>query len=265
MKRVLILSDLHAGSMVGLTPPGWWVPEKHTGASRTKRNKFARAQRECWAFYESSLKKYGPFDVLLVNGDMIDGTGWRSGGTEQITTDREEQCEMAAYALRKPLSSGTKIVCTYGTASHTGTEEDWENIVSGDIGAVKIGSHEWVTVEGVTFDLKHHVGNSSIPHGRFTQPAKERLWNVLWSERKMAPKADIIVRSHVHHFDYCGEWNWLAMTTPALQGMGTKYGSRRCNGTVDFGFIVVECNKGNYTWHPVIAQIQAQAARAIQL
>ena len=264
MKRVAILSDFHCGHVVGLTPPSWWLPEKDDDDSKTKRQKYAVVQRALWSFYSDNIKKHGPYDVMFLNGDAIDGDGKRSGGTEQVTTDREEQAEMAVKAARVAISAKTRVVMTYGTAYHTGDGEDFENIVATDLKA-KIGSHEWVDVEGVVFDLKHHCGASAIPHGRHTAPAKERLWNVLWNEAEMAPKADVIVRSHVHYFGHCGGPDWLALTTPALQGMGSKFGSRRCNGIVDFGFLVFECNKGSYTWKPVIAKIKAQVAQVIKL
>ena len=171
---------------------------------------------------------------------------------------------MAVKAARVGISAKTKVVCTYGTAYHTGDGEDFENLVASDLNA-KIGSHEWVDVEGVMFDLKHHCASSSVPHGRHTGVARDRLWNVLWNERAMSPKADVIVRSHVHYYDFCGGVNWLGLTTPALQGLGTKYGSRRCSGTVDFGFLVFECNKGAYTWKHFIANVREQAAKAIKL
>jgi len=81
------------------------------------------------------------------------------------------------------------------------------------------------------------VGRSIIPHGRFTALGRERLWNVLWAEHDEYPKADIIVRSHVHYYGGCFGSNWEAITTPALQGPKTKFGARIATGTVDFGLV----------------------------
>ena len=267
MKKVLVISDLHCGHLVGLTHPSWWVPEKEVAGSKTKRNKFALVQRQCWAFYEQEIKRHGPFDVVLFNGDAVDGKGERSGGTEQITTDREEQCEMACAAIRPTMNKHTKLVMTFGTAYHTGKDEDWEALVASDLGAVKIGSHEWVDIDGVLFDLKHHVGSSTIPHGRHTAVARENLWSLLWAERGMVPRGKtntVIVRSHVHYFSYCGGAEWLALTTPALQGMGSKYGGRVCSGLVNFGFVVFTVEKGSYQWQPILADIDSQRAKAIR-
>lgn len=263
MRRILLISDLHCGHVVGLTPPGWQM-QPVVGASATKRDKFINVQQECWEWYMSSLKKYGPFDVVIVNGDLIDGSGWRSGGTEQSVIDRLHQCEMAEYCIRQTMGKNTKVYITIGTAYHTGEAEDFETVVANGIGANKIGSHEWIDIEGVVFDVKHHVGSSSVPHGRHTAIARERLWNVLWAERGLQPKAHVTIRSHVHYYDFCGGVDWIGMTTPALQGYGTKYGARRCSGLVDFGFVVFECNKKSYTWQPIIADTKALRASVIK-
>jgi hypothetical protein len=259
MKRVLIVSDLHCGHRVGLTPPGW--QEKKTGEGRTKHDKFVEQQRACWDFYESHVKKLGPFDVLIANGDLIDGRGDRSGGVEQITLDRDEQAEIAVYALRKAMTGKTKAFCTYGTAYHTGKEEDWESLVASDIGA-RIGGHEWVDVDGVILDCKHHVGSSSVPHGRHTAVARDMLWNLLWHANGLQPKGDVFIRSHVHYHNFCGGPGQIAMTTPALQGYGTKYGSRVCSGIVDFGLIVMEAQRKEFTWKAFIMRHAAMQATA---
>jgi hypothetical protein len=254
MKKVMVMSDTHCGHLLGLTPPDFRYGKD------TKR-----IQQECWDWFVEESQKRGPYDLIVLNGDAIDGDGRKSGGTEQITTDRQVQAEMAAECIKANMSKGTKVVLTYGTGYHTGNSEDFENDISKHIPILKIGSHEWVDVEGTIFDFKHHAGSSTIPHGRHTYVAKERIWNVMWNERKNCPKADVIIRSHVHYFDYCGDQFFLGMTTPALQGLGSKYGARRCSGTVDYGFVVFNVNKEGYTWNPVLADIKAQQSTVVKL
>lgn len=256
-RRIVILSDLHCGHLVGLTPPS-----RRTNCNRAahpKRKSLARVQGALWGFYAQQIDALKPIDSVIVNGDMIDGKGAYSGGTEQTTTDRDEQADMAIECIR--YTGAKKYYCIYGTDTHTGKDEDWENIVAKELGA-KIGGHEWIGVNGVVFDCKHHIGSSSVPHGRHTAVARDRLWNILWSERQLAPRGDVIIRSHVHYHSYCGGPGWLAITTPALQGMGSKYGSRRCSGIVDFGFTVFDVsNKGAYAWRTILASPEVQRAK----
>jgi hypothetical protein len=261
MKKIAILSDFHCGHKVGLTPSGY-LPDDPA----ERRAGWIKANKAYYHWFKRHINAHGPYDIVFINGDLVDGKGSKSGGTELITTDMEEQCDMAVKIIREiPKSSNCKIIITRGTPYHTGNDEDWENTIAQRVDA-KIGEHEWVDVEGVVFDLKHHpAGSSSIPHGRHGGVARDRLWNIMWNERNMQPKADIFIRSHVHYHNFSGGPDWLAMTTPALQGMGSRYGARRCSGIVDFGFVVFEVNKGKYSWQPIVAQLEEQKASLIKL
>lgn len=266
-KRIIVISDPHCGHVAGLTPPDWQIAE--TKNSHTKRNKWARLQRELWEQYKLLLHKWGPFDRGFSLGDMIDGKGLRSGSTELITADREEQCDMAVQVhneVRLHAHRGFKWIGVYGTPYHTGNGEDWENIVADRAGFHKIGAHEWVDINGIIFDLKHFVSSSIIPHGRHTSIARDRLWNILWNERGLTPRANVILRGHVHYLNFCGGPDWLALTVPALQGMGSKFGSRVCTGLVDWGFFIADIDKhGHLDWHAPTIQIEAQKTEALKL
>lgn len=261
MKRILTIGDFHCGHKVGLTPLPWQNPEDQSDPHDAK---LLRLRRVCWDFYTDTIRREGPFDAVFFNGDAIEGKGERSGGTELITTDRNKQVEMAVACLKAALGPKTKLVLTYGTPSHTGVDEDFEKQIADKLDA-KIGSHEWVQVEAITFDLKHKVGSSTIPHGRYTATAKERLWNMLWAERDEQPKAQIIIRSHVHYHGWAGDHRGVAMTLPALQAAGTKYGARQCSGIVDFGLVTWTINNGGFSWASHILECREARAVAIRI
>jgi len=257
-KRVVCISDLHCGHLVGITPPGWGDLQKE---------KMGRIRRECWIAYRRIVKSLLPIDVLIVNGDMIEGKGERSSGTELITSDREEQARMAAHCI--DIWGADKIVATRGTPYHTGVGEEWENIAlqfceTGQ-SLHKIGDHEFCEVNGVVFDVKHHTGSSSVPHGRKTAVSKDQLWNMLWAIDDMQPAADWVVRSHVHYSEGWyrinkSDMSW-AITTPALQAMGSKYGKKRCSGKVDWGVVVWDVDSsGGVEWQVKSKQILSQKA-----
>jgi len=232
--------------------------------------KFARIQRTLWDRYRDMLKALKPIDVLIVNGDAIDGKGQKSGGTELITSDRDEQALMAARCIQEV---GAPVVyMTYGTSYHTGNDEDWENEICervknmGTTNNAHIGSHSTIDVNGLILDVRHFVGGSQIPHGRHTAIARERLWNLMWAEMQQRPKADVVIRSHVHYFSICGGRNWLGMTTPALQGLGSKNGWRRMSGTVDFGLVYFDVtSKEDYSWGwEIPTVVNAECAKVLK-
>lgn len=257
MKRLLVMSDMHCGHFVGLTPPGW---QERVGPNIPKAVAArGKLQRALWKWFEQAVKAVQPIDVLVVNGDAIDGKGKRSGSTELRTADLGEQAEMAAASIRTVQAEAIHMV--YGTPYHVDADgEDIERYIATEVGA-SIEGHAFVEVEGVVFDCKHKVGGSQVPHGRHTAASKERLWNLIWAERKGAPRADVIIRSHVHYFQYSGgagrpgRPNELQVTTPALQGPGSKYGVRQCSGTVDFGFLTFDCHNGGYSWQSHLLQV----------
>ncbi len=248
MKKVLIFADLHCGSVVGITPP-----QHQTGEHR-------QDQLALWetatGMVEKFKDRFGNVDILIVNGDCLDGKSSRWGGTDVITTKIRTQIDMAAEFI---LDVGaTDIVMTRGTPYHTGAEEDWEDYLARDVSAA-IKDHAFLEIEGVNFSVKHTIGSSTIPHGRYTAVARSKLWDTIWAvEKEQHPLSDVLIRSHTHYFGYAGNASFLGLTTPALQGLGSKFGARMCEGTVDFGIVYFICDKGEYKWGWDIAIVDEQ-------
>lgn len=260
-KRVVILSDTHSGHMAGLTPPDDWGNLNH---GDTHKRKLARARAEAFAFYSARIRDCFPIDIVVFNGDAVEGSGTRSGGVELLTTDRNEQARMATECLKE--AKAKQYVFIAGTPYHTGEAEDFEAQIADALGGERLHNHEWVRVNGVTFDCRHHIGSSSIPHGRATPLMKQQLWNELWALDDAQPRADVLIRSHVHYHTFVGGPNWLAMTTPALQLANTRYGARRCDGVVHFGFVVFDvADNGSYTWRAHIAKLANNRATVREL
>jgi len=268
-KYILALADAHCGHLVGLTPPRWQL--KTIARTKTKRNKYYKVQKSLWKAFDNIVQSLPMLDGLIINGDMIDGKGQKSGGAELITSLMQEQADMACdvidHITLNKCRKGYKIFGTFGTPYHTSPFGDqWENYIASKCQFDSIGAHEWIDVEGVIFDFKHHLGSSSVPHGRHTAAAKAGLWNDLWAIEGMQPKANIILRSHVHYFSYCGNRRRLCMTLPALQGMGSRFGALRCEGLVDFGMVLFEIkSKNEYNFYPFVHQVGSQKTKAVKL
>jgi hypothetical protein len=258
--RVVVEGDLHCGHYTGTTHPDFDLQGNAFGGKTLRE-----IRRQIWDHYVKILEELQPIDILVVNGDLIDGQGERSSGTEEFFTDRRKQAEMAIAALE--VAKARQIYLTYGTPYHTGKAEDFEEDIAKHFGAI-IQSRLSLDVNGLRFGFRHHVGNSSLPHTRHTAVARERLLDLITSLNDETKPRDVICRSHVHHFDYCGGVMagkvWLGMTTPALQGSESKYGSRYSSGQIDIGLVSFDVNPdSSYTWSPHIFSIQAQKAKDI--
>ena len=197
--------------------------------------------------------------------EKMGGVSRKRGSDSTRVVDIKSSGEQTVFGL----STSTETYVSEGflshnTPYHVGKLDDYEDLLAEHLGAT-IKDHPFFTIGGVTFDAKHKVGSSSVPYSRGTSIARDRLWNVLWAERGEQPKADVILRSHVHYHSYVGGPGWVAMTTPALQAAGTKYGGRACSGTVDWGVIVFEVEDGEFDWKAYLVNLKSNVVEAVKL
>ena len=226
--KILALGDPHCGHRVGLTPPGFDAPDSH--------KHYYPFRRMVWDWFGSTIDKIGPVDLALWNGDLIDGEGSKSGGSEHLDTSPEEQVEMAVACCRRV--EARDHLFTFGTAYHTGKSADYERQVADRIGG-PIADTQHFQCNGVNFNARHHVGNSQVPYGRGTAQYREAIWNALNAAAGLEPRAQVLLRSHVHYHVAVQDAQRLTMTLPCLQGPGSKFG-RRCTGEVTMGMVLFE-------------------------
>lgn len=263
----IIEGDYHCGHWAGLTPPDFWAnPQSEDAVEKTRH----KAQRELWDWRAKALGKIGPVDFHVLNADLIDGRGERSGGTELQIVDRNRQVGAAVQCARRvKLRPGGKRFMTRGTPYHTGAVEDFEDVIA-DVLECPIEDRIWPEINGVVFDVRHKVGGSSVPHGRFTALARQRLWNELLSgegnQANGQPRAQVTIRSHVHYHRFIGGAGWVAMTLPCLQYPMSSYGARQCDGEVTMGLTYWEITpSGNFRWEPLICQPRAAKVQTLKL
>lgn len=243
-KRIVVISDLHCGHKVGLTPPGFRQEAEVLGDNG---DKILKMQKTLWNKYTDIIDSLRPIHIAIVNGDCIEGTGKRSGGTELLTSDQGIQVQMATKCIE--YLDAEKIVMTYGTPYHVSDAgTDFERDIARNVGAEKIESHGFYEINGVTFDVKHKpASNTTVPTSNMQK--KDWVSNVLWADMKQQPKADIVIRSHVHKYEQLDNGQILAFTTPGLQGFGSKFGSRQCSQVVHWGLISIDITaKGDVSW-----------------
>lgn len=186
--------------------------------------------------------KWSNPDILIVNGDCIEGRQERQGGAELLTNDRNVQSDMAIMAIKE--WDAKEIFMTYGTKYHVGDQaEDFEYNIAKELDAT-IEGRLLLKVEGMTIDARHKVGSSSIPHGRATSLLKDMMWNLMKSSLGDEPKADILIRSHTHYHLWIEQPGRVMFTTPCLQIARGRYGSRECIGEVHWGAIRLILSKG---------------------
>lgn len=237
--KILLTGDWHCGHEKGLAAPKYFRPGNPI-------------QRPLWKHFITGIEKYAPFDIVIANGDLIDGNGYRNSGVELLSTDRMVQSEMAISICNEILSrnGSTELLWyfTFGTRSHTGDAEDFELPIAKAFpnpdGIKNYNRLLKISVDGVRFHIRHHIGSSSSPTARTNSLSKEVVWRMMNENMDELDKVDVFIRSHCHYQTILQQYNRLAMTLPALQ-VDSDYGQRRCTGSIDLGFVVMEIEDGS--------------------
>lgn len=251
--RAAIGADFHCGSRSGLTPPGY---QYDLGG---EREEWALWQRALWDAYERIAKAVQPVDLFIGLGDLTDGRGRRSGGVEQLEADRKLQVSMAVRAVKQLQARRHMLIS--GTPYHVSSDgEDYDALLADYLPrADALGTHQYVNVRGVILHLKHFVSSSIIPHGRMTAPAREAMWTELLASRKDFPRADLILRGHVHYHVKAGCRAWEAHTMPCMQGE-TLFPRNHGMNDIDIGLAVLEVT-GRGNWRLSYEWIEVPRAR----
>lgn len=220
--RVLSISDTHSGNIAGLTP------EKFNPQSEDDYKRYVY-RRGLYEWFCKQVDALRPIDICVSDGDLIDGKGEKSGGTEQVTTDRTKQIEMATEFLS--FIDAKEYLFAFGTGYHVGHEEDWESIIANEF---HTKAEDVVTkdVNGLCMKWRHHISNS------VNAMIKQQENDIKWSINGEFEKADVMIFGHVHHYEAHVNRFGTVIVSPSLQGLGgSQLGSRRMGGIVDYGLL----------------------------
>jgi predicted MPP superfamily phosphohydrolase len=222
MLKMVLLSDIHCGSIWGLTPTKW----------QFKDNDYTEIQNDFYNWFQEKIKEIGPIDIAVINGDAIDGNS--KTGIDHLTNDLNKQCEIAIDVIESLKAK--KHYFIYGTPFHVTDGLNAEDIIADNFNEVP-HTHLKLKIKNHVFDFKHTTSKTSIPHGQGTLLAKRMLWSSLKDLLSGDRKADYYIRSHIHEYSMIDNDMGCAITTPALQLPFSAYG-RKYDGWYTVGFMV---------------------------
>lgn len=224
-KAIVILSDLHVLSTVGLWPPGFVCNE----GFEIGQNRFQQLLWEHWKDCQSWITRVigdSPFELVL-NGDLVDGKHHQT--TQIMSADSADQLPAVLQVLG-PLAERAKATyLTKGTECHTRNDELY---IGKQLKAVKdpsTGQHAWDRLElefnGLVFAASHHTPTASRPYLEASQHSIQLGAEIMERVRNGLAPPRIIARAHRH---VPGVWNdgrLISIVTGAWQGL-TRYGRK---------------------------------------
>lgn len=188
-KRLVVLGDLHTGSVYSVMP-GSYI---RRDGNLVEPN---RVQVELLERWKEMCRRWRRPDVLLCNGDIIDGYQPANQGVEVWTADLDEQIDAATILLE--MLKPREAYFTRGTNYHVSTAgRRQEETLAGNFGS-KLHEDIYLDFEGYVIHAAHHLSYSKVFHYRTTPLARAMLIAKL-NESKTY-KCDWLIRAHVHYF-----------------------------------------------------------------
>lgn len=247
-KVIVINADLHVGSDYAITSIDG--PDRQT--------KWQTVLREHWL---ESIDKIGRHELMLINGEPINGINKKNNGAENYTSDISEQRRHAVKAVKEWRFDD--MIVTRGSGYHssdggwTWFEEDFAEA----IGAIKNGDNgDWTDEEtafrfaGKVFNATHHVPGSIWFHYSTTPLTREGMGLSLNRTKyydATVEHIDVVIRSHRHHRHLTDIEHSILAQTPCWQfrnrymkrsGMGSLYPTLGCI------WFIIESN-GEMSYH----------------
>ena len=235
-RNILVLGDVHVGSIYGLLPPDFVSSD---GAEKPQ-NEGQKYLWECWQDMKQRTAKFA-IDSVVVNGDLIEGRQPKQKCSELTLVAPNDQ-ETAAVFLMRDLrnwlekNTGREVPFFFiaGTEYHEGRgAEELESIAArvkgANIQSNFSGRHCKevldLAVDGIVVNFAHHVGGGA----GFTRSGvldAEAMWCQITSSKGESVAADLIVRSHLHFFMHVEHVNRHALLCPCWQ-LQTRFARHR--------------------------------------
>lgn len=263
MATALILdTDDHVGSTYGL-----WHPDADSD-EEGGRHRLNFVQEYLWQCKQHALNEWIPKvcgdmpRILVTVGDIVDGVSPRS----PVVTDLGNLQVEAAVKILEPLAQTCQAVYSVsGTLFHVGKSATLDNSVAKALGArpelaadantvegdiVKRANRfaRWqlfLSVEGVTFDIAHHMPGNTVATSRATPLQREYIDAAMSVfENRDWPRPDWIIRGHSHRYRLWPQPECTVLSLPGFQGK-TPYAHKLQRGyAFDVGMVVLVVDNG---------------------
>ena len=243
IRNILVVSDLHCGSIYGLLPEGFVTAD----AGGINQNPGQKYLWECWQHLAGEVAKLD-IHAVVVNGDAIDGEQRKSKGDELCVRLHDQP--KAAIQCLKVLGDKLKAPKWYfvtGTPYHEVMPEV-EVIAEGLKGVPYTGAGPGrltrrtldLDIDGVVVNFHHGIPGGGGNMYRATAIDKEAMFSALAGKQGKLPKADAVVRSHLHFFAAVQHTDKWAVITPCWE-LQTGYMSKNSPYRMlpDIGAVVI--------------------------
>ena len=233
------------------------------------------------------------------SGDAVEGQGRKGAGVDCWSTSIMDQVGMAAELLK--MWDARRIYIVGGSKYHVqagDTGLSAEELVAREIGAEewpnqghikparrqRSGAHWFLTFDGVTVHVAHHVAMSRVFHYKGTPISREmlaaglndpmrRMWEEQYKTREdhdhapaqlveelRAFKTTIVVRAHCHYFWLVDAGGTMGLTLPCWKTADPYIMERDSLGYSHIGFVGMTFHGGRFEYQKNLFRPESIAA-----
>ena len=191
MKKILLLGDMHIGSLYA----PW--PEKFRAGDHLY-GQVSESNRKLYKYWRSMIPKVKDVDAIIFNGDICDGVQGKSAGLGTVTTDLRVQIGACAEMIGG-LPNVPKYF-TKGTPYHSEQNRPLDESVCIEVDGT-YGPELVVEECGIRLHCQHHLSTTqSIWIYEPTGLARDMMLVAIQNEADKYGDVDFLVRSHRHRF-----------------------------------------------------------------
>jgi hypothetical protein len=246
---VVVVSDLHTNSTVGLLPahtilddglsvglgkPQLWVYQKWT---------------DFWDYVYDLKNQIGATVVTIANGELADNLQYRT--TQLVTLNTADILSMVESVWTNAREITDHLIVTRGTAAHSGPSACLDELAAKALEAEPFERHEsrsihsWWHFDGIIGGLNiqaaHHPQTAGrLPHTMQAAVMRQSFMIELQCTRSNRPIPDVAIRSHIHYAADSGiytrprtfyTWGWQ-LTPEFGHRLGTAQYARPIGGLI---------------------------------
>lgn len=224
-KLLVVFSDTHCGSRLGLMPKEYQIIEDDVIIKATTIQQWLlSAWNALWADVLAYIGK-DPWSVALV-GDAIEGCHHKR--RELVSHDLADHIEIFYKVVAPRLEPADKKYFVLGTEAHGGATE--EMLIAKKLGAVRhpdtkrYAENRWhLNFNGYPIVLRHHIEATSREYLRASALAINLANEQLSAIKRGHPHPKGLIAGHRHMHDYYTDGTNFALVCGPWQ-MTTRYG-----------------------------------------
>jgi hypothetical protein len=250
MKKIIVVSDTHAGSSYGLMPP-----DAYSADGPRPQNDGQKYLWNCWLAATETMRELNP-DYYVFLGDAIDGDQWREGGRKLQTVAATDQVHWASEVLAKmprelpKTKDKVPLYMIHGTPYHDGKSGEHIEFLAEKCSAVPptrgyhlAGRHSFhymdLEIGDVILNFLHEIPGG-VGFYRGTAMDREMLWSAIAGKAGKSLVADHVHRAHLHYFVHIEHASKHGVINPCWQ-LTSAYAMRKSAYRMqpDIGFTVI--------------------------